>query len=208
MKKSVLILVLLSVFGFSTNLDEGIKAYNDKNYAKAVKIFEELSNLGNIDAQYNLGQMYSDLVGVKHDYQKAIKFYLLASNQGMADAQLNLGSIYENDEIDYAKAIYYYELSANQGNFKAQYNLGRMYEKGKGVNKDYKKAIQYYTLSANQNYAEALVNLGIIYYNGSHGVKTNKIKTYQLWMKAVKQGDQKAQNNLDVLCKESPWACK
>lgn len=46
-----------------------------------------------------------------------------------------------------------------------------------------------------------------MYYMGQ-GVKKDKIKSYQYLLKAAKQGDSKAQNNLDILCKNSPWACK
>jgi len=40
------------------------------------------------------------------------------------------------------------------------------------------------------------------------GVPLDKIKAYQYWKKAVKQGDPDAQYYLDILCKENPWACR
>jgi TPR repeat protein len=40
------------------------------------------------------------------------------------------------------------------------------------------------------------------------GVKQNKILAYQLLLKAAQQGHGDAQNNLDVLCRKSPWACR
>jgi TPR repeat protein len=46
-----------------------------------------------------------------------------------------------------------------------------------------------------------------MYYLGQ-GVKKNKIKAYQYLMKSAQQGNSVAQNRLDILCKESPWACK
>ena len=46
-----------------------------------------------------------------------------------------------------------------------------------------------------------------MYYYG-HGVNVDKFKTYELWLKAAKQGNSNAQGNLDILCKQSPWACK
>ena len=36
----------------------------------------------------------------------------------------------------------------------------------------------------------------------------NKIEAFNWWMKAAKRGHVDAQKNLDILCKESPWACK
>jgi TPR repeat protein len=46
-----------------------------------------------------------------------------------------------------------------------------------------------------------------MYYNGQ-GVKVNKTKAYELLLKAAKEGNSTAQENLDIVCKESPWACK
>jgi TPR repeat protein len=45
-------------------------------------------------------------------------------------------------------------------------------------------------------------------YAMGQGAKQDKIKSYQYWMKAAKQGNKTAQNNLDILCQQSPWACK
>ena len=55
--------------------------------------------------------------------------------------------------------------------------------------------------------AEDLVNLGVKYHKGK-GVPLNKIKAYELYLQAARQGNENAQRNLDILCKDSPWACK
>lgn len=50
----------------------------------------------------------------------------------------------------------------------------------------------------------------LMYFAGK-GVEKNKYKTYEHFSIAAKQGDeiaQVAQNYLDTLCRESPWACK
>ena len=76
-----------------------------------------------------------------------------------------------------------------------------------GVKQNYKKAIELYQKAVDQGYSAAQTNLGTIYVMG-RGVKKDKIKAYQYWIKSAKEGDTTAQNNLDILCKESPWACK
>ena len=40
------------------NLENGLNALNKKNYATAHKLFLELAEQGNVDAQYNLGLRY------------------------------------------------------------------------------------------------------------------------------------------------------
>jgi TPR repeat protein len=47
-------------------------------------------------AQYNVGVMYEDGVGVAQDYKVAVKWYRLAAEQGYANAQGNLGAMYAN----------------------------------------------------------------------------------------------------------------
>ncbi len=49
--------------------------------------------------------------------------------------------------------------------------------------------------------------MGWFYANGK-GVLKNKIKAFNYWLEASKRSHQKAQNELDKLCKTSPWACR
>lgn len=68
--------------------------------------------------------------------------------------------------------------------------------------KMYEKALEY-----KPNYSFIHFILGRAYFLGK-GVGVNKIKSYKHWKIAAKQGFEGAQNGLDILCKESPWACK
>ena len=132
--------------------------------------------------------------------------FTIEANKGDLSSQHNLGILYVKKE-DYTKAIEWYEKAANKGYPESQYNLGTMYDEGKGVKQDYKKAAEWYEKAAKNGLALAQYNLGYMYAMGQ-GVELNKIKAYDYWIKSAKQGHSKAQNNLDILCKESPWACK
>jgi len=84
-------------------------------------------------------------------------------------------------------------------------NAGSIYEKiGEHSNKIkmYKKALE---ISPNDGVINN--NLAVAYYSGN-GIEANKIKAYEHLRVAAKQGNQQAQKNLDILCNESPWACK
>lgn len=50
---------------------------------------------GNAAAQYNLGVMYNQGLGVRQDYTLARQWYEKAASQGHAKAQVNLGMMYE-----------------------------------------------------------------------------------------------------------------
>jgi len=53
---------------------------------------KELAGQGDIEAQYNLGNLYSKGEGGIHqNYTKALEWYLKAANQGYANAQSSLG---------------------------------------------------------------------------------------------------------------------
>lgn len=85
------------------------------------------------------------------------------------------------------------------------FNAGAIYSNLKEASMEvqmYQKVFKY-----EPNYKSAHCNLGLSYYYGS-GVESNKIKAYEHWKIAAKQGHAGAQHNLDFLCKESPWACK
>lgn len=65
-------------------------------YNQALDYFTQSANMGNADAQFQLGYMADKGIGVKQDYQKAIQWYTLSANQGNEVAQYNLGVMYYN----------------------------------------------------------------------------------------------------------------
>ena len=60
---------------------------------------------------------------------------------------------------------------------------------------------------AEQGDANAQYFLGAMCDKGE-GVAQDKNKAVEWYTKAIEQGNKKAQENLDKLCQESPWACK
>jgi TPR repeat protein len=87
----VLILALLATQAANAGLDEGVAAYNAKDYATALKELRPFAEQGNAVAQYNLGAMYDTGKGIVRDNQQAEEWYRKAAEQGNADAQYNLG---------------------------------------------------------------------------------------------------------------------
>ena len=58
-----------------------------------MKWFRKAANLGNADAQNNLGHCYFYGLGVTEDIPQAIEWYRKAANKGNADAQYSLVSV-------------------------------------------------------------------------------------------------------------------
>ncbi len=102
----------------AADFDAGVNAYQRGDYATALRIFRQLAEQGNADAQAKLGFMYQHGHGVAQDYAAAAKLYRKAAAQGNADAQLNLGTLYNNGQgvtQDYAQAYMWLNLAAAQG---------------------------------------------------------------------------------------------
>jgi TPR repeat protein len=68
-------------------------AHRRKDYTTAVALWRSLAELGNASAQYNLGLMYKNGLGVPQDTAAAMFWYEKAADQGEANAQINLGAI-------------------------------------------------------------------------------------------------------------------
>ena len=83
--------------------------------------FEETkakAEAGNVDAQYNLGEMYRKGEGVEQDFKEVVKWYQKAAGQGNAPAQSNLGVMYYNGKgvpQDYMTAYVWYNIAAAKG---------------------------------------------------------------------------------------------
>ena len=132
--------LLMGTPAFSADYQKGLTAYQNGDYATALREFTPLAKQGYAGAQSNLGWMYDNGQGVPQDYKTALKWYRLAAEQGDADAQYNLGVMYDNGQgvpQDYKTAVKWWKLAAEQGDASAQGNLGAMYAFGKGVLKDY-----------------------------------------------------------------------
>ena len=72
----------------------GMRAYEQRDYATAVKEWRPLAEAGDAPTQFNLGLMYLDGVGVPQSSEHAIEWFRRAADQGYAKAQYNLGSLY------------------------------------------------------------------------------------------------------------------
>ena len=111
--------VMLTATASAADLQKGIDAYEDEDYATAFVIFTLLAKAGDAEAQYRLGEMYDWGLGVEADDAEAVKWHRLASEQGNAVGQNKLGWMYEKGggvEQDYILAYMWYNLAAVQGN--------------------------------------------------------------------------------------------
>ena len=121
------------------------------------------ANAGDMEAQWDLGWMYSDGSDVPIDYKEALKWYRKAAEQGHALAQWQLGFMYDRGTgvtRDEEEAVKWWRKAAEQGHSIAQNKLGRRYFKGGGVlKKDYVAAYAWYSVAVNGQELRSLAEL-------------------------------------------------
>lgn len=142
--------------------EQGMKYYNQKDYAQAFPLLEIAANQENAAAQYTLGKMYENGLGIDTNHTQAKELFEKAAAQGNAQAQFNLALMYIDGQWvvkDYAQAAKLLEASAAQGFVYAQNVLGFMHENGMGFVPDYAKAKHYYTLACNAELENACDSL-------------------------------------------------
>jgi len=110
--------------------------HREGKYNEAFTYCSEAAELGDTNAQYNLGLMYAHGDGVPQDYAEAVKWYRKAAEQGHAVAQYILGVGYANGkgiQQNYAEAVTWFCKAAEHGLAGAQFNLALMYANGEGI---------------------------------------------------------------------------
>lgn len=79
----------------------GLSWYKQWNYQIAAKFWKPLAQKGDCDAQYALGLLYFEGLGVGQSYEKAIDLWTRSADQGQAQAQISLGIVYSRLSLPY-----------------------------------------------------------------------------------------------------------
>ena len=143
---------------------------------------------GSIEAQVNLAEMYSVMIGEVRDASEAVRWHRLVAEQG------------------HAEAVAWLLQAAKRGDSEAQLGLGVMYERGRGVTQDDAEAVRWYRLAtdqgstgtmlgirriAEQGNAEAQLVLGGMYFSGK-GVAQDTREALRWYRQAAEQGTAEA----------------
>ena len=131
-------------------LEEGLVAYHNGDYAKAMELWRPLADQGNADAQYRIGSMYAEGKGVERNDATALTWFQRAAERGNPAAQYNVGASYaagvgiaQND----GEAAKWFKRAAEQGMPFAELNLGLLYAAGRGVPQNNVEAMAWLQIS-------------------------------------------------------------
>ncbi len=192
------LLLVISIVVLSGTAFMPMTALAGNDAGRGVEDFERclpLAKQGLASAQFALGLMYFEGLGVPQDYKEAVKWIRKAAGQGDAGAQRYLSHIYLKGlgvPQDYKEAVKWCRKAAEQGFAASQYGLGLMYFQGLGVPQDYKEAVKWYRKAAEQGWVLAQLHLGVTYSEGFGDYK-EAVKWYR---KAAEQGLSSAQSLL------------
>jgi TPR repeat protein len=138
----------------NAKLDSGKRAYQQGDYAAALKELTPLAQQGSSEAQVVLGTMYLKGQGVAKDPNQALKWYTSSAELGNAVGQFYMGSMYlmgAGVPHDAAQGLKWLGISANQGNSDSQVLLGLVYLQGNGgVPRDLGQADMWFHLAASR----------------------------------------------------------
>ncbi|MDP2454133.1 MULTISPECIES: tetratricopeptide repeat protein [unclassified Kaistella] len=192
MKKILLFIISLVTFqtAFSQNADELNMQAKDLiqqgKYNDAFPILKKSAELGNAEAQYNLGYfLQSGTTGIKNE-KEAIDWYKKSSNNGFNNAHYAMMMAYGNGngiEQNSEKAFEYALKCANNDDETCMWNVINCYLSGNGVKPDNSKFKEWIirlaklpnpeNLELSGNITSARLELANFFKNGKYFEKDN-----------------------------------
>ncbi len=160
--------------------------------AQAARYFSRGAELGEAEAQNELGKLYVQGRGVPQDVASALRLFQLSADGGSVNGLTNLGVVYREGMItarDNTKAAGYLAKAADRGHPLAQFVLAEMYLKGEGVKQDNTHAVALYKNAADQAFARAEIELGWLHGTGRAGLPVNAQEATRLYDLAAQHGD-------------------
>lgn len=124
---------------------------NDYVWQERFKETIACAKTGDVDAQYDVAEMYEKGRGTEKDPKQAFTWYEKAADQGNLKAQYKLGYMYHTGSgvsRNHSKAYKLLLKPANEGNVRAQFYLGELYANGQGVKQDLEEALTWYSRSS------------------------------------------------------------
>lgn len=137
---------------------DGVRLYEQGDYAGAIAIWQPLAAQEDANALFNMGQVYRLGRGVEADVARARDYYERAAVQGHIAAQGYLGTLlYFGDENlrDVDKAIEWWQTAAANGDAGSQYMLGVLYFNGDHLKRDWVQAYAWMFLAVSNGLREA-----------------------------------------------------
>ncbi len=177
-------------------LSEAVKLYDVKQFDKALPLIKKLAKKNDPKANYYLGMMALNGLGMKKDipfaYESFHKAALELDPSGiymMGICYLNGFGVQKND----AKAFEYFQTAAERNLHEAKLKVAECYETGQGTSKNEPKALKIYAELAKNEDAFSAYRIGMAYLEGK-GVTKSAESAFSWLNKALSYGSIDAMN--------------
>ena len=171
-----------------TALKNALSAITSKDYATAIKILLPIAENGNASANFYLGYLYFNGMGVIANEKEAKKFRSCAAKifkeqaeNGNNEAISKLGRILADgsqlDDTDFLEELKWLKLASKIGCREASFMLGNIYNTGYKINdsneNDFfpiinkKEAFNWFKISAEQGMAFGMINVASFFRLGT-----------------------------------------
>ncbi len=174
----------------------GLTAFKNKDYQRAYREWKAAADAGQAEAQFDLGVLYAQGLGVRRDLSQAASWYRKAAEQGNAEAQFALGQMYSRGwgvPRDEADALRWFQM-ANSVESDGPPTDWAIIE-GHGMPQDAGQAAYWYRQAADQGHTEAQFNLGRLYSSGQ-GVKRDEEQAARWTSASASRGNPPAMADL------------
>lgn len=169
-----------------------------KNEAKAVELYLQSAEQGNVKAMNTLGILYNEGIGTTRNRAKAIDWFTRAGNNNFSEGWYNLGLLYKDDTMtrpDFARAYGCFVKAAALGHAQSMYAQAYMLYKGLGTQQNYETAAELFHKVALMGKPNSMYFWALCLRNG-YGVAKNE-DSAQYWLKqAVQKGYRNASAEL------------
>ena len=177
-------------------------AYNSGDFETAKKLYQELANQGNADAQTSLAFMHQKEQACEYDEALILELYTKAAEAKQPYALFNLAILYANGMggvmHDQFKAHELFMEAAIREVPPAMYESALMLERGLGCMQNYSEAAFWYEEGAKRGHLESFNNLGALYKEG-HGVVQDENRAFICFKRAAEGGLAEGLYNLGML---------
>lgn len=173
------------------DLTQAIAAYRASDYKTARRLYHELAEQGNAQANYQLGMMESFGLGAPSNPAEAFRHYKLAAEAGHVEAQFNVAAFFAQGrgvEQNYVEALRWYQKAAEGGDADALFRVGVMYANGEGVPVDFTEARRWWERAAAKGKAQAMLFLARLFQHGD-GCESDVAVAAEWYMRAWQAGN-------------------
>jgi len=147
---------------FASDYEKAFRALNKGDYEKAAYFLSFYASNGDAIAQYNMGLLYRDGLGVEKNQKMSLSWLILAAQQDHMLANYAVAKIIHKgstNNVSLDQALEFYKQAAFLGHAVSPIDIGQIYFVRNESPRDLIRAFVWWSLAAERNAPGALENI-------------------------------------------------